>query len=29
MSAYVKCFDKNSKYMNILVHNKEILEKIQ
>ena len=27
MNAYAKYFDKNSKYMNLLVHDKEILEK--
>ena len=27
MNAYVKYFDKNSKYMNILGHDKEILKK--
>ena len=27
MNAYAKYFDKNSKYMNLLVNNKEILEK--
>ena len=27
MNAYVKYFDKNKKYTNILVHNKEILKK--
>ena len=26
MNAYAKYFDKNSKYMNLLVHDKEILE---
>ena len=27
MNAYAKYFDKNSKYINLLVNNKEILEK--
>ena len=27
MNAYAKYFDKNSKYMNLLVNNKEIFEK--
>ena len=27
MNAYAKYFDKNSKYMNLLVNDKEILEK--
>ena len=27
MNAYAKCFDKNSKYMNLLVNDKEMLEK--
>ena len=27
MNAYVKYFNKNSKYMNLLVNDKEILEK--
>ena len=27
MNGYVKYFDENNKYMNILVHNKEFLQK--
>ena len=27
MNAYAKCFDKNSKYTNLLVNDKEMLEK--
>ena len=27
MNAYVKYFDKNNKYMNLLVNDKEILKK--
>ena len=27
MNAYAKYFDQNNKYMNLLVNNKEILEK--
>ena len=27
MNAYAKCFDRNGKYMNLLVHDKEILKK--
>ena len=26
MNAYAKCLDKNSKYMNLLVNDKEILK---
>ena len=28
MNAYAKCFYKNSKYINLLINEKEILEKI-
>ena len=28
MNGYVKCFDGNSKYMNLLVHDKELLKNI-
>ena len=28
-NAYAKCFDKNNKYINILVNDKEILKNIQ
>ena len=29
MNGYVKYFDSKNKYMNLLVHNKELLKKIQ
>ena len=27
MNAYDKCFDRNGEYMNLLVHDKEIIKK--
>ena len=27
MNGYIKCFDNNNKYMNLIVHDEEILKK--